>query len=929
MKNPRTTRRALAAAATLHILAGAAVGQCAHGWADGLAEPGVTLATSMVRGLTTYDDGSGPALFASGWIATAGGSPANRIAKWNGANWSPLGTGISGQTGAGPRVMAVYSGQLYVGGNFTTAGGVPVVRIARWNGTAWAPVGSGITGAGSPDVIAMKVYNDGSGAALYVGGLFDTAGGVPAANIAKWDGNAWAALAGGAGPDGAVNALEVFDDGSGPALYAGGAFLNAGGAPATRVARWNGSGWAALGSGLSPNHVDALTVYDAGTGPALYAGGLFALSGVTAVNNVGRWNPGSQTWTAVGGGTSGQVWALSTFDDDGPGPHAAAMYAGGAFAQAGGQSIAGLARWNGTSWSSAGSGTTITVGALAAWNDQRGPALFAAGGFGTSSTFAGLDAGNIARYDGSAAGGWTTLGSGMDAGVNAAASFDDGTGAAMFVTGTFIGAGGVPCNRLAKRTGSTWAPVGPIATNGLSAAGRALLAYTAGGTHDLYVAGDFTTAGGVTANHVAKWDGAIWSALGSGAANGVNGTVGAMTVYDDGTGPAVYVGGTFSTAGGLPAANVARWDPVLSTWAPLGLGTNAAVNALAVFDEDGPGPNPPVLFAGGTFTTAGGAAASHIARWDGAAWSPLMVGANNGVNSTVNAFMTYSDSNGPALFAGGGFTTAGGVAANRVGRWSGSAWTSLGTAAANGVNNAVNSMAVYDDGTGSALFVGGIFTAAGGLTAGHIARWSNSWSAVGSTGTNGTVSALASFITDPAGAALWVGGAFDSADGKPSSNIGRWTVVGPSPVIGQQPQPHAAYTTQPTSFSVAATGSNLTYQWRFSGIPLSNGGRISGATSPVLTLNAVQPSDAGPYDVLVYGCLGVTPSSPALLTVVCYANCDQSTIAPILNVNDFQCFLNHFAAGDPYANCDGSTTAPALNVLDFTCFLNGFAAGCP
>ena len=60
----------------------------------------------------------------------------------------------------------------------------------------------------------------------------------------------------------------------------------------------------------------------------------------------------------------------------------------------------------------------------------------------------------------------------------------------------------------------------------------------------------------------------------------------------------------------------------------------------------------------------------------------------------------------------------------------------------------------------------------------------------------------------------------------------------------------------------------------------------------------------------------------------CYANCDGSTTAPILNVNDFTCFLNRYAAADSYANCDGSTTAPVLNVNDFTCFLNRYAAGC-
>jgi alpha-amylase len=59
----------------------------------------------------------------------------------------------------------------------------------------------------------------------------------------------------------------------------------------------------------------------------------------------------------------------------------------------------------------------------------------------------------------------------------------------------------------------------------------------------------------------------------------------------------------------------------------------------------------------------------------------------------------------------------------------------------------------------------------------------------------------------------------------------------------------------------------------------------------------------------------------------CYANCDGSNTPPILNVADFTCFLQRYAAGDAYANCDGSTTAPVLNVADFTCFLQGYASG--
>ena len=41
-----------------------------------------------------------------------------------------------------------------------------------------------------------------------------------------------------------------------------------------------------------------------------------------------------------------------------------------------------------------------------------------------------------------------------------------------------------------------------------------------------------------------------------------------------------------------------------------------------------------------------------------------------------------------------------------------------------------------------------------------------------------------------------------------------------------------------------------------------------------------------------------------------------------------RCFVHAFASADPSANCDHSTTAPTLNVNDFQCFLNAFAAGC-
>jgi hypothetical protein len=160
----------------------------------------------------------------------------------------------------------------------------------------------------------------------------------------------------------------------------------------------------------------------------------------------------------------------------------------------------------------------------------------------------------------------------------------------------------------------------------------------------------------------------------------------------------------------------------------------------------------------------------------------------------------------------------------------------------------------------------------------------------------------------------------------------------------------AGFQSQPPNRSVALGGSTTfpatvigtpsayDYQWQHQGsgggswVNLANAaGHISGATTTTLTLNGIVAGDAGGYRLRVSSDCGTVYSNAATLTIgtPCYANCDNSTVAPVLNVLDFNCFLNRFSSGDAYANCDGSTVAPVLNVLDFNCFLNRFAAGCP
>ncbi len=80
-------------------------------------------------------------------------------------------------------------------------------------------------------------------------------------------------------------------------------------------------------------------------------------------------------------------------------------------------------------------------------------------------------------------------------------------------------------------------------------------------------------------------------------------------------------------------------------------------------------------------------------------------------------------------------------------------------------------------------------------------------------------------------------------------------------------------------------------------------------------------TDIAAANINADGSLG--PPPPA-----CYPNCDGSTVSPVLTANDFQCFLNKFAAADPTANCDGSTAVPTLTANDFQCFLNAYATGC-
>ena len=690
-------------------------------------------------------------------------------------------TGVAPQPGGTTDVGAVRLGAPCAG-----AVGVPVLSEV------------GIDGGGRR-VLALAVFDDGQGGgpALYAGGDFAQAGGVPAANLARWNGHGWTAVGGGV--NGAVRALAVYDDGGGggPALYAGGDFMTAGGALVVHgVARWNGAAWSALGGGGGASGVAgsvyALAVYDDGLGggPALYAGGAFSAAGGAAAANVARWR--GVAWSAVGagaGGADGTVYALASFSGR--------LIAGGAFGHAGGQAAASLAQWNGSAWSAVAYGTDSKVYALQVWNG----ALYMGGDF-TNAGLAQQPVYAIARWDGGS--GWSGLAGGLSdevlAGVaapqevQALAVYDDGTGAKLYATGQFLRGGAANLYQGAARwDGAAWTAVGSgFDAQGYGGAALAVYDDGSGAGAMLYAGGGFTTAGGLGAHQVARWNGKTWSALGSGG-TGADAGVAALAVFDDGAGagPALYAGGDFTTVAGLAASHAVRWDAAL--WSQLGAGTDARVSSLAALA----GPAA-ALYAGGDFAHAGGLPAGYLAAWpaagaggsgggggggggaSGPAWSPLGAGAGAPVRvvASLDAFGTGV----AALYAGGDFASPGA----HVASWNGSAWSALG----GGVDGTVRALASYrPSGQAAALYVGGDFQNAGGSPAAGVARWDGtSWSAAGG-GVAGLAGVYALAVFDDAGGggpALYAGGASSGGGGSSGGGAlfrwsgGAWTAVGGS-----------------------------------------------------------------------------------------------------------------------------------------------------
>ncbi|MBO2009354.1 T9SS type A sorting domain-containing protein [Hymenobacter negativus] len=677
------------------------------------------------------------------------GRPVFRPLGTTGAGDERWQSGFSLFNGADTAIKTiVQSGtDIYVGGSFTSVGGVKASYVAKWDGSAWSSLGTGMANGGAEGTVmtlAVAVNGD-----VYAGGDFIQAGGIAANYVAKWNGTTWSSLGTGAanGVNGSVLSLAIAGNGD---VLVGGDFTQAGGISAGHVARWNGSVWSTLGTGAS-NGVDTgvMALAVAGNGD-IYVGGYPRIAGLITVNNVAKWN--GTTWSPLNGGVNGDVRVMTVTSSG-------ELYVGGTFSQAGGTAASNVAKWNGSAWSSLGTGTNngVNGGVMALAVASNGD-VYVGGSF---SQAGGAAANRIARWNTTT---WSTLGTGATNGANSDVfALKLGSNGDVYIGGDFTQAGGAATSFLTKWNGTAWSSLGSAAvSNGLN---RQINALTVAANGDVYVGGYFTQAGGTAANYIAKWNGTTWSSLGSGVANGLNGEVFALTIGSNGD---VYAGGNFTQAGGLPANYIARWNG--SAWSSMGTGPSNGVNyfvrTLAVASNGD-------LYAGGNFSQAGGTAANNVAKWNGTTWSSLGTGTANGVDVGVIALAVAGNSE---VYVGGYFTQAGGIAANYIAKWNGTAWSNLGT----GLNSNVLGLAAAGNGN---VYVSGSFTQAGGIAANRVARWDGTtWNSMGTGTANGVNSYVVALATASNGD-VYVGSSYLSqAGGIPVNQVAKWNGTAWSPL---------------------------------------------------------------------------------------------------------------------------------------------------
>ena len=339
--------------------------------------------------------------------------------------------------------------------------------------------------------------------------------------------------------------------------------------------------------------------------------------------------PAGGGWSELGGAVNQTVNDIIVDDNDD-------VYIAGTFTEVGGVSTAPLnmiARWDGTTWTSLG-GANDWIFALALAPDGT---LYAAGRF---TQIGGVAATRVAMWNGST---WAAMGPGFNNPPEDMVVDSDGT---LYVGGGMNVVGGGSPRAIFAWTGSAW--VVPGGGNGVD---NQVYGMAIDAEDNLYVAGNFTSVSGVTARDIARWDGTSWSDVGGGTP-----PTSAATIYTVEVGPSGDVfagGGAFNEVGGVAVNDLARWDG--TAWHDVAGGVSGATGggtAVRDITFDGAG----LLYICGSFTEAGGVTVNSVARLSGGGWESLAGGIGNGVVLTLAVA-----NNLPYLYAGGGYSSIGGV----------------------------------------------------------------------------------------------------------------------------------------------------------------------------------------------------------------------------------------------------------------------------
>lgn len=638
----------------------------------------------------------------------------------------------------------------------TIVGALPALAQfpIRASGCEWqrgfhtAGLGQDLSGAVflSP-ILDAEVYDDGSGPALYYAGLFRTADEERTLGIAKWDGESWSAPPIAGLPfNSTVSSLAVWNDGSGPALYA---------AFSSGIGRWNGTSWSTLPSPVAGFGVGLLT-----SGNVAGSSRLFAQSSST----IYQW--GGSSWTPISGEITGQLVTMTVWNDGSGGK----LYAGGTFTQIGAVAAEHVAVWNGATWAPLGAGLSGTgVNTLVG----IGSRLYAGGSF-SNGVYA-----NIAAWTGST---WTNLGGSVNGPVTRLAAFDAGSGSILAASGDFTLAGTGAADGLAIWTGTAWTALARPPDAGSGNLINSLIQYDDGGGNALFAAGKFRRDGGQTSTNVARWRAGSWSPVTAAPGGlGLDGEILAAGVQSAGAGRGLYVFGRNPVPGpGGLGGNYQQWLMKFdgSQWTRFA--TPNGTEVLKSYD-DGTGPTPYAAIV--TSFGLQGSTAS-ILKWNGSAWTSI------GSSRQIRVMEEFDDGNGKALYAAGKLLAAplgppSPNFASNIAKWDGSTWSALGV----GIHQPILDLAVYDDGSGGgpALYAAGEFTEIGDrspIPAGRIAKWDGSaWSPVGGAGLDGRVEAMAVW-NDGGGDALYVVGQFANVGGLPAPGIAKWNGTAWSSVGG-------------------------------------------------------------------------------------------------------------------------------------------------